>query len=217
MQKFSKGLLSGTGLSARFRIWNYIGDPYYFMDLDEIWSIIGIPEGRVEVDFTKSPYACNQVSGDNIGFVIEGFDKDAVEKLARMFIDFLHKSNPNDFLKVPPTIIDRSEMTESEPTKECIDRKLESKETLDSLQSSEVQPNDSTDKINENKGSFIDRINKAFPKISTIEVGDLESELKNILYVNANKMIKGDYESVANNLYLFNLGFYLGLKHGNKE
>lgn len=103
MSLFRRGFLSGTGHHTEFQLWTENIDNYsHGIETAKIDAVIGVHDGT---DFKLAPYTCRQ-SGELSGFIICGFDKNEIEKLANMLIDFLHEANPK-FLKVPPMIKDR--------------------------------------------------------------------------------------------------------------
>lgn len=103
MSVFRYGFLCGSGPNTEFQLWNDNKDTYSGgIETGDIDSLIGT-QGT---DFRSAPYFCRQGT-EEFGFVICGFNKDEVEKLANMFIDFLHEANP-EFLKVPPMVKERN-------------------------------------------------------------------------------------------------------------
>lgn len=102
MSIFRYGFLCGSGYLTEYQLWNNNTDVYSGgIETKDIDSLIGTRS----TDFRSAPYFCRQGTKDS-GFTICGFDIREVEKLANMFIDFLHEANP-EFLKVPPTITTR--------------------------------------------------------------------------------------------------------------
>lgn len=107
MARFHYGFLTGNGDNTQFQLWNEVVTPENYrcesIDTSEIDKIIG-KESRPAC-FHGARYLCHQKC-DNVGFVVNGFNKEEVEKLATLFIDYLSRAKEG-FRKVPPIIKER--------------------------------------------------------------------------------------------------------------